>query len=160
MRFFHIGHDHLTLSITVWVIQEWLLLFDNYVIILDTTDVQRVEAVFFENRLFLRCSFAGGSQARGCAVILTLSGTNETERFEVSTVSGGSNSLCTMANNQKDAYRSVEALDIEMNGMDGVLRLEVTPTVLTTEDEYIAMTGCKQPSKYIIIVSLIWNLVI
>ena len=152
MRFFHISHDHLTLSITVWVIQEWLLLFDNYVIILDTTDVQRAEAVFFENRLFLRCSFAGNSQARGCAIILTLSGTNETERFEVNAVSGGSNSLCTMADNQRDAYRSVEAVDIEMNGSDGILRLEVTTTVLTTEEEYIATTRCRQPSKHIYII--------
>ena len=113
----------------------------------DTTDVQRAEVIFFENRLFLRCSFAANSQARGCAIILTLTGLTETERF---TISRGSSSLCTEANNHREAYSSVEALDIEANGSDGVVRLNVTSTVvvLPTEGEYEAMTGCRQPSKY------------
>jgi hypothetical protein len=113
----------------------------------DTTDVQRAEAVFFENRLFLRCSFAANSQARGCAVILTLSGRNDTERFELDATSGGNSSLCTEANNQREAYSSVKALDIEANGSDGVVRLDIAPAVLETEGEYVAMTGCRQPSK-------------
>ena len=87
---------------------------------------------------------------RGCAFVLTLSGTNETERFELGIVSGGSSSVCTMANNQKDAYRSVEAFDIKMNGGDGDVRLDITQTavVLTMEAEFIDVTGCRLPSKY------------
>ena len=52
-------------------------------------------------------------------------------------------------NNQREAYGNVEALDIEAISNDGVVRLNInsTVTVLTTEDEYIAMTGCRQPSK-------------
>ena len=69
------------------------------------------------------------------------------ERFELEAVSGGNSSLCTEANNQREAYSSVEALDIEANGSDGVVRLNITPTVLTTEEEYVTMTGCRQPSK-------------
>ena len=116
----------------------------------DTTDVQRAEAIFFDNRLFLRCSFAANSQARGCAIILTLTGSMETERFELGAPSGGSSSLCTEADNQKEAYSSVEVLDIEADGSDGVVRLNITSTVvvLPTEGEYEAMTGCRQPSKY------------
>jgi hypothetical protein len=41
----------------------------------------------------------------------------------------------------------VKALDIEANGSDGVVRLDITPAVLETEGEYVAMTGCRQPSK-------------
>ena len=115
----------------------------------DTTDVQRAEAIFFENRLFLRCSFASSSQARGCAVILTLTGSTETERFDLSIMSDGSASLCAEANNQREAYSSVEALDVEANGSDGVVRLYInsTVTVLMNEGEFIDMTGCRQPSK-------------
>ena len=57
--------------------------------------------------------------------------------------------MCTEANNQREAYSSVEALDVEANGNDGVVRLNINSTVavLTSEDEYVAMTGCRQPSK-------------
>ena len=41
----------------------------------------------------------------------------------------------------------MEALDIEASGNDSMVRLNVTPTVLTTEEEYVTMTGCRQPSK-------------
>ena len=57
--------------------------------------------------------------------------------------------MCTEANNQREAYSSVEALDIEANGSDGVVRLNITPTVLNTEGEYVTMTGCRQPSKWL-----------
>ena len=43
----------------------------------------------------------------------------------------------------------MEALDIEANGNDGMVRLNITPVVLTTEVEYITMTECVQPSKYV-----------
>ena len=107
----------------------------------DTTDVQTVEAVFFENRLFLRCSFAGNSQARGCIVRLTLSSTNETESFEVSRESG---SLCTTANNQRDAYSTMVVLDLEANGMEGNVSLNFNSTLLTSQEEYIHVTGCRE----------------
>ena len=115
----------------------------------DTTDVQTAEAIFFENilnRLFLRCSFAEGSQAKGCVVILTLTGTNATERFNV-TRSGDSGSLCTMADNQLEAYKSVEVFDFEANGNVGSLGLNVSSTVLATEEEYIRLTGCRDPGE-------------
>ena len=107
----------------------------------DTTDVQTVEAVFFENRLFLRCSFAGNSQARGCIVRLTLSSTNETESFEVSRESG---SLCTTANNQRDAYSTMVVLDLEANGMEGNVSLNFNSTLLTSQEEYTQLTGCRE----------------
>ena len=41
-------------------------------------------------------------------------------------------------------------MDVEADGSDGVVRLNITSmvTALTTEDEYVDMTGCRQPSKY------------
>ena len=107
----------------------------------DTTDVQTVEAVFFENQLFLRCSFAGNSQARGCIVRLTLSSTNETESFEVSRESGF---LCTTANNQRDAYSTMVVLDFEANGMEGNVSLNINSSVLTSQEEYTQVTGCRE----------------
>ena len=67
--------------------------------------------------------------------------------FDFKAVSGGNSSLCTEANNQREAYSSVEALDLEADGSDGVVRLDITPIVLETEGEYVSMTGCRQLSK-------------
>ena len=108
----------------------------------DTTDVQLAEAVFFENRLFLRCSFADGSEAQGCIVILTLSSTTEIESFDVSRESGF---LCTTANNQREAYSSVVVLDREVDGMEGNVTLNITETVVnaTSLEQYIELTGCQ-----------------
>lgn len=115
---------------------------------IDTSDVQTAEAIFFENRLFLRCSFAGNSQARGCVVILTLIGTNETERFDVMRAGGNVRaSLCTMADNQREAYRSIEAFDFEANGNIGLVNLNVSSNVLDTEEEYVQLTGCTEPGE-------------
>ena len=98
--------------------------------------------MFFKNRLFLRCLFADNSQARGCIVRLTLSSTNETESFEVSRESG---SLCTTANNQREAYSSVVVSDLEGNGMMGNISLNVTAYVLNLPSmQYTELTGCTE----------------
>ena len=43
----------------------------------------------------------------------------------------------------------MEALDIEADGSDGVVRLDInsTVTVLMNEGEFVDMTGCRQPSE-------------
>ena len=94
------------------------------------------------NNLFLRCSFADNSQARGCVFTLTLSSTNETERFELTRESG---SMCTSANNQREAYSSVVVMDWEENGSDGNVTLNITSGVVnaTSSAEYIRLTGCR-----------------
>ena len=110
----------------------------------DTTDVQTVQAVFFQNRLFLQCSFADNSQARGCVFTLVLIGSNnETERFEVRR-QGNAGSLCTTANNQREVYSSVLVMDWEENGEDGSVTLNVTNVVMnvSTLAEYTSLTGC------------------
>jgi hypothetical protein len=108
----------------------------------DTTDVQSAKVMFFENRLFLRCSFVDNSEARGCIVRLTLSSTNETESFEVSRESG---SLCTTANNQRKAYSSVVVSDLEGSGMMGNVSLNITANVLNLPSmQYTELIGCRE----------------
>ena len=111
----------------------------------DTTDVQSVEAVFFENRLFLRCSFADNSQARGCIVNLILSSTKQTERFEVAR-QGSSGSLHTTSLNQREVYSSVVAMDWEANENSGNVTLNVTNSVqsLSSLEEFSEQTGYKE----------------
>ena len=104
--------------------------------------MQSAEVMFFKNRLFLRCLFADNSEAQGCIVRLTLSSTNETESFEVSRDSG---SLCTTANNQREAYSSVVVSDLEGSGMKGNINLNVTTYVLNLPSiQYTKLTGCRE----------------
>ena len=54
-----------------------------------------------------------------------------------------------MAENQKEAYNRVVAFDLEADGNDGPLGVDITGTtvVLETEEEYVQLTGCREPSK-------------
>ena len=105
--------------------------------------------MFFENRLFLRCSFADNSRAQGCIIRFTLSSSNEVESFEVSRESG---SLCTSANNQREAYNStVLVLDREENGEEGSLILNFSlidsEMNVTSLEQYTELTGCRDGER-------------
>ena len=106
----------------------------------DTTDVQRVEAIFYENRLYLRCWFAIDSLANGCLIKLLLRDSNETEDYEINREEGYT---CNRANNQLEAYSDLVVLDIEANGLEGNISLPVLPKKLNTLEEYMQATGCK-----------------
>ena len=101
--------------------------------------------MFFENRLFLWCSFAENSQAKGCIFVLILSSNNERERHEV-TRDGSTGLLYTNSNNQREAYSSVVVMDWEENGIDGNVTLNVTSGVkrVTSLAEYSKLTGFKE----------------
>ena len=71
-----------------------------------------------------------------------------TERFDV-TRSGSSGSLCTVADNQLEAYKSVEVFDLEADGNLGSLGLNVSSNALDDEEEYIRLTGCRDPGRLI-----------
>ena len=92
--------------------------------------------VFFENRLYLQCTFAANSKAMGCVFELN---SNKMERFNVKREEG---KLFTTANNQRDAYGSVLVMDWEENGEDGNVTLDVTSIVLnvSTLAEFIRWT--------------------
>ena len=105
--------------------------------------MQSAEIVFFKNHLFLRCLFADNSQARGCIVMLTLSTTNDIERFEVSREN---KTLCTTTNNQREAYTDVFISDLEGDGKMGNVNLNVTAYVQNFPSimQYTELTGCRE----------------
>ena len=63
------------------------------------------------------------------------------------TRNGVSGTLCSNAANQREAYTTLEAFDLEANGNIGAVSLTVTPTVLSDAGEYVRLTGCREPSK-------------
>ena len=83
---------------------------------------------------------------------LTLSSTNETESFEVSRESG---SLCTTANNQREAYSSAVVSDLEGNGIKGNISLNITAYVLNLPSiQYTELTGCREGMNYCTILGI------
>lgn len=124
----------------------------------DSTNVQRVQAIFFENRVYLRCFFADNSDAKACIFRFTPIGGNETEEFVVPRVSGSlAGSTCNRTKNYRMAYNNVTVSDLDANGMEGSLDLEVFPIRVTdTEEEYVALTNCE--GKCIIIQSTVFFL--
>ena len=117
----------------------------------DTTDVQTVEVIYFRNRLFLNCSFADNSRARGCAVRLTLAETNDIEVHQFLLDSGALPCFETDFRLDAGAYNEVViVVDIEEDEVLGSGNLTVVPMNVTTEEIYAGITGC--PIGKIIIV--------
>ena len=54
--------------------------------------------------------------------------------------------MCTRVDNQKDAYKSVEAFDLE-DGDVGSVNTNISVIVLMDEEEYVRETGCKEPGE-------------
>ena len=78
-----------------------------------------------------------------------MSSSNEVESFEVSRESG---SLCTSANNQREAYNStVLVLDREENGEEGSLILNFSlidsEMNVTSLEQYTELTGCRDGER-------------
>ena len=109
----------------------------------DTTDVQIAEVIYFRNRLFLNCSFADNSRARGCAVRLTLTETNDTEIYKF--FRDGDALPCFNTDFRLDAgaYNEVVVIvDIEEDNMLGSSNFTVVPMNVSTERSYTDITGC------------------
>ena len=99
--------------------------------------------IYFRNRLFLNCSFADNSRARGCAVRLTLAETNDTEIYRF--LLDNSELPCFETNFRLDAgvYNEVVVIvDIEEDEVLGSGNLTVVPMDVTTEEIYAGITGC------------------
>ena len=104
--------------------------------IADTTDVQNATVTFFSTQVFLTCTFANRSSARGCIVRFALS-SNRTEQFNITRTEA---QLCGMTANQMTAYDRVEVLDWEADGNEGALPIRVQP--LEAVDEQSFATSC------------------
>ena len=109
-----------------------------------TTDLQVASVIFFENNIFVTCTFASDSIALGCAIQLVL--VNATEPEQLLVLQSGTNvSQCNQTMNQRDAYVSILAGDYEDNGELGTEPLLLEPLVLTDADSYMSWTGCDIP---------------
>ena len=103
-----------------------------------------MEVIYFRNRLFLRCSFADNSQARGCAVRLSLADGNDDEIYKW--LRDNNTMPCFETNFRLDAdvySETVIVVDIEEDGMLGSGNLTVLPVnINTTEEMFNNITGC------------------
>lgn len=112
---------------------------------LDTSDVQVARVVFFENNVFLTCSFAGGSEAQGCRFTFQVNqNSSEDEEFLVLRSEGGQQ--CNTSLNQRTAYVDLLVVDVERNGDLGQLSISLAADavlVAESEEAYREMTGCR-----------------
>lgn len=111
----------------------------------DTSDVQTARVVFFENNVFLTCSFASGSLATGCVFtfLVNQNGTG-TEQFMVQQSMGSQQ--CNVTTNQRNGYLDISVLDLEADGLSlGAVVLSVNTELVNSEAEYTQMTGCTIP---------------
>ena len=111
----------------------------------DTTGTQVVQALLYQNDLFLRCTFADGSDVRGCVVKFSLRGGNGTEDFQVLRTNGST--MCNKTANQFEAYDSVVASDILSDGTEGNATLLVMLMRVDTHDELLQLTGQQCPQN-------------
>ena len=100
------------------------------------------EAIFFENNVYLRCTFAVNSAAKGCLIRLSVSSRNDTDDFMVFREAGY---LCNETNNRLEAYSDVTVSDLEENGMVGNISLMVVPMEVATLVEFMEQTRCTPP---------------
>ena len=110
-----------------------------------TTDVQQAGIIFFENNIFLNCTFASNSDARGCEFQLEL--VNRTDTFFLSQPQSESGaSQCNQTMNQADAYVRLVAVDREADGTSSMaLPIMLEPLVIENADKYMSLTGCSIP---------------
>lgn len=103
----------------------------------DTTAVQTARAIFFENNVFLSCSFAGGSVVEGCVFMFQVNqnGTG-TEEFVVLQTMG--NGQCNVTANQVNGYMDISAFDLGSNEVP----ITVDTVMLASEIDFTRMTGC------------------
>ena len=93
----------------------------------------------FEDRLFVRCTFADQSDALGCNVRFIVGDSNETELFQVSREK---ESLCNQTNYRFREYSNVTTNDLRANGTEGESTFFIDPREIGTLDEFLNITEC------------------
>ena len=111
-----------------------------------TTDVQSARLTFFENNIYLSCSFASSSPAQGCVFIFTAS-SNITERFNVSQ---SESRTCAQLQNMENVYTSIVALDWESDGSYGSRPISINVNETASAEEFMQVTSCSLPSELLI----------
>jgi hypothetical protein len=96
--------------------------------------------VFYKNQLFLQCTFTDDSKAQGCALNLTLFGSNGTETYKM--FRNTSHTGCFDINNQLGAYRDIIVFDIEEDGTNGNIGLTINePVNVSMPENFTHCTG-------------------
>lgn len=120
----------------------------------DTSDVQTAQVVFYENNVFLSCSFADDSSASGCVFTFQVNqnGTGN-EQFVLLQSVGGQQ--CNTTDNQQNGYTEISVQDLEDVVMDqlslGQLSLLAEVTVLDSAADYSQQTGCSVPTGMLVL---------
>ena len=115
-------------------------------VLADTSDVQTAEVVFFENNVFLSCSFADDSSAVGCVFTFQVNqnGTGNEQIVLMQSVGG---QQCNTTANQRNGYTEIFVQDLESDGVSmGQLSLPAEVTLLESAAEYSQLTGCSVPT--------------
>jgi hypothetical protein len=107
---------------------------------LDTTAVQTAQAVFFENNVFLTCSFADGSVPDGCVFKFRVN-QNGTGDEEIQVLRSMGSQQCNVTANQLNGYMGIFAFDMG----SGVVPIQVDTLMISTEAEFTNITGCIIP---------------
>jgi hypothetical protein len=99
--------------------------------------------MFYENQLFLQCTFADDSRAQGCAVNLTLFGGNGTEMYRILRTED-EDKKCFNINNQLRAYGDIRIFDIEEDGTNGNIGLTIDePVNVSMAKTFKQMPECR-----------------
>ena len=107
--------------------------------LLDTSDVQTAQVVFFENNVFLTCMFANGTETQGCRFTFQVNNNaTDNEIYTVLRSEGGQQ--CNTTINQRNGYEDISVLDAELISQ---LSLAVETMVVSSEVEYVDLTGCR-----------------
>lgn len=105
--------------------------------------MQTGRVVFFENNVFLTCSFAGGAASMGCVFRFQVNqnGTG-TETFVV--LQSMRSQQCNVTANQLNGYTDISVFDMRADGV-GQLAIAVDTETVGSEDEFTTTTGCTVP---------------
>ena len=100
--------------------------------------------MYYENNIYLQCSFAINGKAQGCSFRFLLNGSNETEEYVIiREAEGMSGQQCNKTKNQLKVYSKIEVSDYgDLDGR-GNISLTVVPRKISTIEEYEQQTGCE-----------------
>ena len=107
-----------------------------------------MKVYFFENNVFVECSFAANSLSRGCIVLLIVDG-NETLVEELM-LERSSNTLstitqCNTTTYQMITYDVILGLDLESNGTVGSIPVPIKVEPIEDVSNFTEITSCVIP---------------
>ena len=103
--------------------------------------MQSAQVVFFKNNIFLSCSFARQTAARGCAFRFQVN-LNQTEPEEFEVLRSMEGQQCNISANQQSGYMDISVMDIESDMVKAGVLISVETIVVESESNFTELTGC------------------